>query len=56
MAICTGAVGVEVVVAALPLGGGQVNVFVPAGTRVSIKTLNNNITMGKLVINSLGIN
>ena len=56
MALCTGSPGSETVVAALPLGGGEVNVFVSAGTRVSVKTLNNNIIAGKLIINSLGIN
>lgn len=53
MALCTGAAGSEVIVAALPLGGGDVDVLVPVGSRLSIKSLNgSNVTSGKIIINA----
>lgn len=54
MALCVGASGSEVIIAALPLGGGSVDVNVPAGSRLSVKSLVNNITNGKLIINVIG--
>lgn len=39
MALYTGASGAEVLLCALPLGGGTVKVEVPASTRISIKSL-----------------
>lgn len=53
MALYTGASSSEVLLCALPLGGGEVEVSVPAGTRISIKSLNNTISSGKLIMNLL---
>lgn len=55
MALYTGAVSSEVLLAALPLGGGEVEVNVPAATRISIKALKTPaITSSNLIINLLG--
>jgi hypothetical protein len=53
MALYTGASSSEVLLCALPLGGGEVEVTIPAGTRISVKSLNNTISSGKLIINLL---
>lgn len=53
MALYIGASGLEVLLCALPLGGGEVEVNVPASSRISIKSLNTNITSGKLILNLL---
>ena len=56
MALYTGAPGSEVLLCALPLGGGEVEVDVPAATRISIKTLTAspvNLPVS-LIINILG--
>lgn len=56
MALYTGAASSEVILAALPLGGGEVSVDVPAGTRLSIGSLTGaSITSGKIIINLLGV-
>ena len=56
MALCVGASGSEAVVAALPLGGGEVFVNVPQGARVSIKSLTgSNITSGKIIVNAMAL-
>lgn len=56
MALCTGGIGSEVVIAALPLGGGEVDVFIPSGTRISVKSLTgSNIVNSNLIINVLGL-
>lgn len=39
MALYTGAASSEVMLCALPLGGGEVKVNIPSGTRISIKSL-----------------
>ncbi len=39
MALYTGAASSEVMLCALPLGGGEVKVNIPTGTRISIKSL-----------------
>lgn len=56
MALYIGAPGSEVLLCALPLGGGEVDIDIPAATRISIKTLtanpvNQNV---KLIINVIG--
>lgn len=53
MALYIGSSGNEAILCALPLGGGEVEVSVPSGTRLSIKSLNNNITTGKIIFNLL---
>jgi hypothetical protein len=56
MTLCTGAPGSEAAIAALPLGGGEVFVYVPSGTRLSLKSLTgSNITSGKIVVNAMGL-
>jgi hypothetical protein len=56
MVLCTGASGSEAAIAALPLGGGEVFVYVPAGTRLSLKSLTgSNITSGKIIVNAMGL-
>jgi hypothetical protein len=56
MAICVGAPGFEAPIAALPLGGGLVDVYVAQGDRISVKSLiGSNITNGNLIINALGL-
>lgn len=55
MALYTGAASSEVLLAALPLGGGEVEVNVPAATRISIKALKTPaITASNLIVNLLG--
>lgn len=56
MALYTGAVASEVILAAIPLGGGVVSVDVPASTRISIGSLTGAaIVSGKIIINLLGV-
>lgn len=43
MALYTGAANSEVLLCALPLGGGEVKVNVPSGTRISIRSLKNTV-------------
>jgi hypothetical protein len=55
MALYTGAASSEVLLAALPLGGGEIEVNVPAATRISIKALKTPaITSSNLIVNLLG--
>lgn len=56
MGLYTGAAASETLLCALPLGGGEVEVNVLAGTRISIKALENSAitNQGKLIINLLG--
>ena len=56
MALYTGASGSEVLLCAAPLGGGEVNVNVPASTRISIKSLKASAINSNtfLIINILG--
>jgi hypothetical protein len=54
MVLCVGAPGSEVNVAALPLGGGEVEITILSGSRVSVRSLVNTISNGKLIINALG--
>lgn len=55
MALYTGPASSEVLLCALPLGGGDVEVAVPAATRISIKALQASaITSANLIINLLG--
>ena len=50
-----GGVGVETLAAVLPLGGGEINVIIPSGTRVSLRHMKNSaITSGFIAINFLG--
>ncbi len=53
MAIYVGPASSEVLLCALPLGGGEVEVNVPANSRLSIRSLNNNVIQGKLIVNLL---
>jgi hypothetical protein len=54
MALYTGPASSEVLLCALPLGGGEVKVNVPAATRISIKSLKSAaITNSNLIINLL---
>lgn len=53
MALYIGAAASETLLCALPLGGGEVEVNVPVGTRLSIKSLKNNITSGNIILNLL---
>jgi hypothetical protein len=54
MALYTGPASSEVLLCALPLGGGEVKVNVPAATRISIKSLKASaITNSNLIINLL---
>lgn len=53
MALYTGPNGSEVLLAALPLGGGEVEVNVPSGTRISIRSLGPNVNVGKIIFNLL---
>lgn len=55
MALYTGAASSEVLLCALPLGGGEVEVSVPASARISIKALKNTaITSANLIVNLIG--
>ena len=50
-----GAASSETLVCALPLGGGDLKVNIPAGTRLSLRALENTaITSGKIILNLLG--
>lgn len=51
MALYVGALGFEIILAALPLGGGEINASVPNGARISIKSLGANVTQGKILFN-----
>jgi len=53
MALYVGAPASETLLCALPLGGGEVEVNVPTGSRISIKSLKNNITSGNIILNLL---
>ncbi len=53
MALYTGPASSEVILCALPLGGGEVEVNIPSGTRLSIKSLKNNISSGNIILNLL---
>jgi hypothetical protein len=53
MAIYVGSSGAETMLCALPLGGGEVEVNVPAGSRLTIRSLNNTVTSGRLILNLL---
>lgn len=53
MALYVGGIGSEIMLCALPLGGGEVEVNVSASSRLSIKSLNTNVTSGKLILNLL---
>lgn len=55
MALYTGAASSEVMLCALPLGGGEVKVNIPSGTRISIKSLKATpiTTASNLIINLL---
>jgi hypothetical protein len=55
MALYTGGVGVETILCATALGGGEYEVDVPASTRISIGSLGTTITSGKIIINLLGV-
>lgn len=53
--IYTGAASSEVLVAVLPLGGGEVEVNIPAAERISLRAMENTaISSGKIAINFLG--
>jgi hypothetical protein len=55
MGLYTGAALSETLKCVLPLGGGEVEVQIPSGTRVSIRALENTaISSGKIAINFLG--
>jgi len=56
MALYTGAASSEVFLCATPLGGGVVKVNIPAGTRISIRSLNNVAIslVSNLIINLVG--
>ena len=56
MVLCVGAPGSEVDVAALPLGGGTVDVNIPSGSRISVRSLINTVSNGNLIINAIGVN
>jgi len=53
-ALATGNPGFETVVAYLPLGGGSVEVTIPAGVQISIISLYVNATAGHMTFNFLG--
>ena len=53
MELFTGAPASEVKLCALALGGGEVEVNVPAGTRLSIKSLGPVVTSGNIIFNLL---
>lgn len=54
MAFAVGAPGSEIVKAILPLGGGEINLQVTAGSRISITSLKgSSITLGKFAMNSI---
>jgi hypothetical protein len=51
----TGAAAAEVLLIVLPLGGGTVDVTIPASTRISLRAMENSvINIGKISINFLG--
>lgn len=53
--IYTGAALSEVLKAVLPLGGGELEMEIPAGTRISLRAMENTaISIGKIAINFLG--
>jgi hypothetical protein len=55
MGLYTGAAAAEVLVAVMPLGGGEIELNIPAGTRLSIRNMKNAaVTTGNLVLNLLG--
>lgn len=55
MGLYSGAAASEVLIAALPLGGGDVEVAVPAATRLSLRALETTaISNGKIIVNLLG--
>jgi len=56
MGLYTGAASSEVLKAVLPLGGGEVEMLIPSGTRVSIRHMKNSVINGNsnLAINFLG--
>lgn len=53
--VYTGATAAEVLKAVLPLGGGEVKLEIPAGTRVSLRSMTTSaISVGKIALNFLG--
>lgn len=53
--VYTGAASSEVLKAVLPLGGGEVKLEIPAGTRVSLRSMSTSaISLGKIALNFLG--
>lgn len=51
----TGAAAAEVLKCVLPLGGGEVQVDIPAGTRISLRSMTTSaISTGKIAINFIG--
>lgn len=55
MGLYSGVAASEVLIAALPLGGGDVEVAVPAATRLSLRALETTaISNGKIIVNLLG--
>jgi len=53
MALATGAGGAEVDVVYVSPGGIDLDYYIPAGTRISIKAISANATVGEIVINAL---
>lgn len=55
MALYVGSLGAVLMIAALPLGGGEVEVDLPAGSRLSIGAIEDvDIVSGKIILNLLG--
>lgn len=53
--VYTGAVASPVLVGILPLGGGEINVNIAAGTRISLRSMTASaISVGKIVLNMVG--
>lgn len=53
--VYTGVALSEVLVGVLPLGGGEINIEIPAATRVSLRAMENvAISSGKIAINFIG--
>lgn len=55
LGIYTGAAASEVLLGVLPLGGGELKVFIAAGTRISIRNMKNAVVdSGSIAINFIG--